>query len=294
DEQGRPGRAVDLAAMMALHDLDVPILRQRSERRGHGAPQRHDAEAEVGGAQHGDAPRRLRQGSLVLGSESRGTGHQGGAALGARPGGITAGLGTAESHDHVSLPGATQECIAHARLPGPRPLKAIPRLTGPGSLTTQGSRTRKSCLDTESAGLERRRLHRPAHAARGADQDQRDHARAAWLPAATACLISRPEARAAATIAFSLAGSTGTSGSLSWFSSSFISESRYLTGAGLDSMNRALNRGSRRWCSFAASSSRLSRPRSHSDLISAGATFPTTDTTPLAPTAIIGRVRESS
>ena len=103
-----------------------------------------------------------------------------------------------------------------------------------------------------------------------------------------------PAAAAASAIAAAVAGSTGTRGSRSSFSIRPIAASMHFTGPGLDSRNNALKSGRRRWWTAWACAMRPARAWSHSARISAGATFPATDTTPLAPTAIMGNVSESS
>src|SRR5262249_54166757 len=131
------------------------------------------------------------------------------------------------------------------------------------------------------------RLDRAAHAPGGADQHDADHARAA-APSAT------PEARAASSTAFSVAGSIGTSGSRSSFSTRPISESRYLMGPGFDSRNAALKSGISFWCAASAAAGGPVRQRSVSSRICRGAACPTTETMPSPPTAEQASVSASS
>src|SRR5262249_33362414 len=88
-------------------------------------------------------------------------------------------------------------------------------------------------------GARERRGDGPAHGAGRPDQDEAAHARA---EAGSGSVI--PLALAASRTAFSVAGSTGTSGRRSSFSIRPMAESRNLAGAGFDSMNSALKSGS--------------------------------------------------
>src|SRR6185369_9907800 len=229
-------------------------------------------QAEIAGPQDSNGPGGRPERRLVLGREPGRARDQRGSTGGTGSRRVACPLGSAELDDHVTA------CKHRGDLCIP-----YPALSGKVRAHVHARR------DLELARRRGRRLDRAAHAPRGADEDDADHA---CRPAAAPSAI--PTARAASSTAFSVAGSIGTSGSRSSFAISPISESRYLIGPGFDSRNAARNSGMSFWCATSASPIRPARARSMSVRIGFGAAWPTTETMPSPPTAAHASVSESS